>query len=385
MRLELDADEQQLQDSLRRLLQAQASFERRREAARSDAGWDTALWPALGELGVIALTLPQAHGGFAQPPVAQLTLLQALGHALALQPFLPSAVLAATAIARAGSEAQQQVLLAAIAQGSSVVAWAHDEPAARHNPLWVEAGAERDGGDWLLHGSKHNVLYGAAADTLIVSARAAGEPGAAHGLQLFMVNPAQPGVRRRALRLIDDTPAADIEFRGARADLLDAGSAPDAIRAAQEAGIAAVCAEALGVVERAYELSVKYVQVRQQFGRAIGANQTVRHRVAEMRVALEMMRSAALAGLLALQLEQPADRSRELSRAKMLISRHGGFITQQAIQLHGGIGMTVEYAVGHCLRRLTVLDQLFGDGATHAAALAAGIVAKDDVYAGPAA
>ncbi len=370
MRFELDADEQQLRDSLSRLLAAQAGFTHRREAVRSAAGWDRALWPALAALGVTSLTVPESGNGFGLRPIAWLPVLQELGHALALQPFLPSAVLAGTAIAAGGAPEQQRTLLTAIVQGSQVIGFAHDEQASRHRALWVEASADAG----VLNGLKQNVLYGMDADTFVVSARTNGAPHEAHGLGLFVVDAAQPGVQRRPLRLIDDTPAATIEFRGARAEPLgDAAGGSRVLNAALEEGSAAVCAEALGVAELAYELTVDYVRTRQQFGRAIGANQAVRHRLAEMRVALEMLRSAAMAGLLALESEDPAERARELSRAKMLVHRHGAFVTKEAIQLHGGIGMTLEYAVGHCLRRHTVLDQLFGDGPTHAARVGAAI------------
>jgi pimeloyl-CoA dehydrogenase len=229
-------------------------------------------------------------------------------------------------------------------------------------------------------GAKCNVLHGAAADTLVVSARTAGAPDDRDGLRLFVVEAMQPGVQRTPQRLIDDTPSAEIRFTDARAEPLGdaegALGAWDTVQAVQEAGLAAVCAEALGVVEHAYALTVDYVQARHQFGRPIGSNQALRHRVAEMRVALDMVRSAAMAALLALEMEDPVQRERELARAKMLVSRHGTFIAQQAIQLHGGIGMTIEYAAGHCLRRLTVIDQLFGDGATHAARLGAALASE---------
>jgi pimeloyl-CoA dehydrogenase len=377
MHFELDADQQQLQDSLRRLLDTEASFERRRQVAASEAGWNPALWRALGELGATAITLPEAHGGFGQAPIALLPVLQELGRALSLEPFLASAVLGATAVARAGTPLQQQAVLTDVASAAQVLAFAHDEAAGRHQPLWVETSARPAGDGWVLQGEKHNVLHGAAADLLVVSARTQGEADEREGLALFLVQPGQAGVRRTPLRLIDDTPVAEIRFDGAVAQLLgEAGSGWAAIEAAQQAGLAATCAEALGVAERAYALTVDYVQTRQQFGRAIGANQALRHRVAEMRVALDMVRSAALGGLLALEIDDAEARWRELSRAKMLAARHGTFVCQQAIQLHGGIGMTLEYAAGHCLRRLTVLDQLFGDGPAHAARLGAALAGE---------
>ena len=378
MRFELDSEQEQLRDSLRRLLAAEVSFERRRRAAETP--WTPGLWRALAELGVPAITLPEAHGGFGQRPVALLPVLQELGRALTLEPFLATVALAATAVQRAGTQAQQQAWLPQVAEGRTVLALAHDESAGRHAPLWVEALARREGAGWVLDGHKSLVLHGAAADLLVVSARTRGEPSRPEGLALFLVQPAQAGVQCSARRLLDDTPAAEIVFRAAQADPLgdpaDGPSAWQAIEAAQQAGLAAACAEALGVAEQAYALTVEYVQTRQQFGQPIAAKQAVRHRVAEMHVALDMVRSAALAGLLALEEEDPVRRRRELARAKMLVSRNATFIAQQGIQLHGGIGVTLEYAVGHCLRCLTVLEQLFGDGATHAARLGAALAAE---------
>jgi pimeloyl-CoA dehydrogenase len=397
MHFDLDSEQRQLQDSLRRLLQDKAPFARRRDVTAGDLGFDAALWESLAELGIAAIALPEAHGGLAQPPVAQLPVLQELGRSLALTPFLPSVVLAATAVARCGSPAQQEALLPGIAAGTRLLAFAHEEPAGRHAAVWVEATARRSGHEWLFDGHKHNVLYGASAECLVVSARVAGAPDDPRGLALFLVRTDQPAVRCTPLRWIDDTPVAEFDFSGAAAQPLgdpDDGQAGwRTLQAVQEAGMAAACAEALGVAERAFELTVEYVQARQQFGKPLAANQALRHRVAEMRVALDMLRSAALAGVLALEIQDAQQRARELSRAKMLMSRHGIFLAQQAIQLHGGIGMTIEYPVGHCLRRLTVLDQLFGDGAAHAARLGAalaadgpagGIVAKDDAPPVPA-
>lgn len=372
MLFEPDSDQAQLQDSLVRLLQTQAPFEQRRRLVETPRGWDPKLWPALGELGVAALTLPGALGGFDQRPIALLPVLKALGHSLAVQPFLATAVLASTALARAGSHAQQESYLPAIAQGSRIVAFAHDEPSARHDPLSIATRAHCVEGEWLLDGRKQNVLFGADASMLVVSGRDENDR-----VMMFLVDPAHSGVQVDATRLVDDTPAADIALHGVRAEPL-AGDGLAALKAVVDAGTAAACAEALGVAELAYELTVEYVQTRQQFGRTIGSNQAVRHRVAEMRVALDTLRSAAMMALLALEMDDEPQREQDLSRAKMLVSRHGTFVAQQAIQLHGGIGMTLEYPAGHCLRRMTVLDMLFGDGASHAARRGARIVASDD-------
>lgn len=372
MNFELDTDQQQLQASLRRLLDSEASFERRRAASATPAGFNAAVWRSMAELGVVAMAMPEAYGGYGLPPVALLPVLQELGRALSLEPYLATAVLGATAVATAGSAAQKDLLLNEAASATRLLAFAHEERAARHARLWVECSAREVDGGWVLHGAKHNVLHGAAADTLVVSARVSGRPDAAEGVALFLVRPGDAGVTCEPVRLVDDTPAAEFHFNGAKAELLgDVAAGAAAILATVQAGMAATCAEALGVAERAYAMTVEYVQTRQQFGRAIGSNQSLRHRVAEMCVALEGVRSAAMIGLLALDMEDAAERALELSRAKMLVSRHATFIAREAIQLHGGMGMTLELAVGHCLRRITVLDQLFGDGPTHAARLGA--------------
>lgn len=378
MNFEPDDEQRQLRDSLRRLLEVEGGFGQRRRAVGTEAGWSRELWRSICGLGLAAMPLPTEHGGFGMPPITLLPVLQELGRSLALVPFLSSTVLASSAVGRAGSATQRGHWLPGLADGSRRLAWAHDEAPARHRGIWLQTKARFDGLRWRLDGRKHNVLYGTDADAWVVSARVAGAPGDAHGLALFLVAPGE-GVRCAARRLIDDTPAAEIELQGAWAEPLgdasDHAAALAALCATQEAGLAAVCAEAAGVAESAFAFTTAYVRERRQFGRAIGDNQAVRHRVAEMQVALDMVRSAAMAALLALDIDDGGRRRDELSRAKMLVGRHATFVAQQAIQLHGGIGMTVEYPVGHCLRRLGVIEQSFGDAPSHAARLGAALAA----------
>ena len=224
----------------------------------------------------------------------------------------------------------------------------------------------------MLDGTKANVLYGASAGTLIVSARIAGAPGDAGGRGLFLVNAGAPGLSLRAYRLLDGTPAASLTLSAVPARPLGTPGADGAvIDAVVDAAIAALCAEATGAMRAAFAMTVEYLNTRKQFGRLIGENQALRHRVAEMHVALEACRSAALLAANAIDDPASCDAPRDLASAKLLIGRHGRFVCQQAVQLHGGIGMTDEYAVGHTLQRLTVIDQLMGDADTHLAALAA--------------
>ncbi len=275
----------------------------------------------------------------------------------------------------AGDDALQARLRPGVASGEVRLAWAHDEAAGHQAPLWIETVARHDGERWRLDGAKCNVLHATATHHVVVSARVAGAPDDAQGLALFLVDAEGPGVQCRAHRLVDDTPAGELRFESAAAlplhDPHDAAIAQRALEGTLAAGTAAVCADAVGLMESAYRLSVDYLKTRRQFGRLIGENQALRHRAAEMLVSLEMCRSMALvAAVAADDLDAPGARA-DLARAKLMIGRHGRSLCHAAIQLHGGIGMTEEYAVGHCLRRLALLDQLFGDVDAQSARLAA--------------
>lgn len=375
MNFELNEEQQALQASLSRLLGDVYGFEQRRAIAATPAGWSEAVWRQLADLGLTALPLPQAHGGFGGGAVDLLPVMQELGRALSLEPFLASVVLGATALRLAGDDDMQARLLPGVASGEVRLAWAHDEAAGHQAPLWIETVARRDGERWQLDGVKCNVLHATAAHHVVVSARVAGAPDDKQGLALFLVDAQDPGVQCRAHRLVDDTPAGELRFESATAlplhDPHDAATALRALEGTLAAGTAAVCADAVGLMESAYGLAVDYLKTRRQFGRLIGENQALRHRAAEMLVSLEMCRSMALvAAVAADDLGAPGARA-DLARAKLVIGRHGRGLCHAAIQLHGGIGMTEEYAVGHCLRRLALLDQLFGDVDAQSARLAA--------------
>ncbi|MEJ8847556.1 acyl-CoA dehydrogenase [Variovorax rhizosphaerae] len=372
MQFELNEDQQALAESLSRLLDDHYGFEQRRAIAGSEAGWNEATWSLLAELGVTALGIPEAFGGLDGGATDRLPVMQAFGRALLLEPYLASSVLASTAVLSAGSESQKEGLLPALASGELRMAWAHDETAGRHADLWVETRASRDGDQWRLDGTKSLVLHAGAAGRYVVSARVAGEPGNEDGLALFLVEAAD--ARLRAYRLVDDTPAGELTFNGSAAEPLgnpaDHTRAVAAIRATIAAGTAAVCADMVGTMETAFSLTTAYVNTRKQFGRLIGEYQALRHRVSEMAVALELARSMAIAAAVAVDEPTAHNSATDLPRAKLAIGRYARALCQQAIQSHGGIGMTEEYAVGHCLRRIHVLDQLFGDVDAQAARLA---------------
>lgn len=374
MNFELNEEQQALQGSLARLLADLYGFEQRRAIAASAPGWSQPVWQQLAALGLAALPLPEAHGGFGRGAVDLLPVMREFGKALLLEPFLSSIVLGATALRLAGDDTAKALLLPDVASGEVRLAWAHDEHAGRQAPLWIETTARPANGHWLLDGGKCNVLHAPAAHRFVVSARVAGAPADAGGVALFLVDANARGWSCRPHRLVDDTPAGELRFEAAVAtpigDPRDAAQALKAIEGTLAMGTAAVCSDAVGAMESAYRLAVDYLQTRQQFGRLIGENQALRHRAAEMLVSLEMCRSMAIAAAIAADNLDATGARADLARAKLMIGRHGRLVCHAAIQLHGGIGMTEEYAVGHCLRRVTLIDQLFGDVEAQATKLA---------------
>ena len=361
MNFNLTDEQQLLAESLARMLGDQYGFETRRSIARSDLGSSPQVWRQLAQLGVTALGVPEQFDGLGGGSMDRMTTLQALGRALALEPYLSTVVLGATAITHAGTDAQKATLLPAVASGQLVLGWAHDEADAIPGSLWVSTSAVKSDGTWRITGQKSLVLHGGLAKQFIVTARVGGNADAS--LALFLVAADAKGLTKREFRLIDDTPAAELTLNDAPAIALGevngTSDAAKAIQACLDAGIAAVCADMVGAMETAMQLTQSYVNTRKQFGKLIGEYQSLRHRLADMAVSLEVSRSMAIAAAAAA--DDPDMPRTDLERAKLLIGRHGRRLAEAAIQSHGGIGMTEEYAVGHCLRRIHVLDQLFGD------------------------
>ena len=378
MNFELNEDQAALAESLSRLLADRYGFEKRRALTASGAAHDEKTWAGLAELGLTALPVPEALGGFGGGARDLLPAMQAFGRSLSMEPFLASAVLAGTALRLGADEAMQTRLLPGMASGEIVSAWAHDEPAGRHAPLWVETRAERKDGGRTLDGIKSNVPAGGLARYFVVSARIAGAPADANGCALFLVDAKDAGVALREFRLVDDTAAGELVLTQAAAQPLanpeDSTRTRLAIQGTVAAGIAAVCADMSGAAQAAFDLAMDYLRTRKQFGRLIGENQALRHRASEMLVSLEMARSMAMAAAVAADDASAEDSAPDLHRAKLSVARNARNVALGAIQLHGGIGMTEEYAVGHYLRRIHVLDQMFGDADAHAARLAAALL-----------
>lgn len=374
MNFNLNDEQRQLADSLSRLLADHYGFEKRRALARTDAPFDAAFWAQLAGLGVTALGIPESLDGLGGGAQDRLPVMQALGRALVIEPYLASAVLGTTAVREGGTEAQKAALLPSVACGDMRLAWAHDEAAGRHAPLWVGTTARSGPDGWHLDGAKALVLHGGAASRVVVTARTHGQAQDEDGLALFLVDPKAHGVTLRMYRLVDDTPAVELTLRNVKAeplgDVSDSAHAAAVICATQAAGIASICADMVGTMETALTLTNDYVRTRKQFGRPIGDYQSMRHRIADMCVSLELARSMAVAVAVAGDDPSTEEAAVDLSRAKLLIGRHARSLCHAAIQSHGGIGLTEEYTVGHCLRRVHVMDQLFGDCDAHTRRLA---------------
>ena len=374
MDFDLTEEQRLLRDSVERLLADHYGFDRRRSYLAEPNGWSRALWSQYAELGLLGLPFAESYGGFGGGPIEVMLVMEALGRVLALEPYLATVVLTGTALRLAGSEAQKSRILPQIAEGQMILAFAHGERQARYDLTDVLTTAKPKGSGWLLDGAKSVVLHGADAGRLVVSARTSGERDDPEGITLFLVDAAANGVVRRSYPMRDGTRAAEISLSdvevGSEDVLGEVGKGLPVIDRVVEAGIAATAAEAVGAMEAMQAMTLEYLKTRQQFGRPIGENQVLQHRAAEMLMELERGRSMAM--LAAMMVEEPdaAERAHNIAMVKVGVGQASKFVSQNAVQLHGGIGMTEEYAVGHYFRRCMVIEHLFGDTAHHLSRLA---------------
>jgi pimeloyl-CoA dehydrogenase small subunit len=374
MDFDLTEEQRLLRDSVERLLADHYAFDQRRAYLAEPGGWGRAVWEQYADLGLLGLPFPEDYGGFGGGPIEVMLVMEAFGRVLALEPYLATVVLGGTALRLAGNEKQKSAILPQIAEGGMILAFAHGERQARYDLTDVLTIAKPKGGGWVLDGAKSVALHGDSAQRLIVSARTAGEREDPEGITLFIVDAAANGVARRAYPMRDGTRAAEISLSGvevAEEDVLgEIGAGFPVIERVVEAGIAATAAEAVGAMETMQAMTLEYLKTRTQFGRPIGQNQALQHRATEMLMELERGRSMAM--LAAMMVEEPdaAERAHNIAMAKVGVGQASKFVSQNAIQLHGGIGMTEEYAVGHYFRRCMVIEHTFGDTAHHLSRLA---------------
>jgi pimeloyl-CoA dehydrogenase small subunit len=374
MDFDLSEEQRLLKESLDRLIGDRYAFEQRKGYAQSPQGWSRELWAQFAELGLLGLPFEERHGGSAGGPVETMIAMEAFGGALALEPYLATVVLGGGFLRHGGSAEQCADLIPQIADGSLTVAFAHTERQSRYDLYDIETRAVRDGAGWMLDGKKGVVVHGDTADKLVVTARVGGGRRDRDGVAAFIVAGKTAGVSRLGYPTQDGLRAAEITLANVRVGsegvLGEPGAALPLVERVVDEAIAALCAEAVGAMAAMHELTVEYLKTRRQFGREIGSFQILQHRAVDMLIALEQARSMAMFATMMAAEENAADRRNAVAAAKVQIGRSGKFIGQQAVQLHGGIGMTMEYKVGHYFKRVTMIDTMFGDADHHLRQLA---------------
>jgi pimeloyl-CoA dehydrogenase small subunit len=364
-------DQRLLVESVTRLLADNYGFAQRKTYLARPEGYSSDMWSKFAELGLLGLPFAEEYGGFGGGAQEVMLVMQAFGRVLVLEPFLSTVVLGGTAVRLAGSAAQKKALLPAIAEGGLKLAFAHGERQARYDLTDVVTTAKQNGAGWVLDGSKIVVSHGESADKLIVSARTGGERYDEAGITLFLVDASAQGVARRGYATRDETRAADVSLSNAPAEVLgNVGEGLAIIEQIVEAGIAATAAETVGAMEAMNEMTLEYSKTRVQFGQPIGSYQVVQHRLSDMFMAQEQGRSMAMLATMSIDNADSVERRHDFALAKVGVGQAGRYVSQSAVQMHGGIGMTEEYAVGHYFRRCMVIERLFGDPAYYLQRLA---------------
>jgi pimeloyl-CoA dehydrogenase small subunit len=365
----LTEEQQLLQHSCERFFADHYGFESRKRYAQEPRGWSLIIWKQYADLGLLGIPFAEEHGGSAGGPIETMIVMEQIGRALVIEPYLATVVLGGGLIRLGGSQKMQAELLPKIAAGELSLSFAHAERQSRYDLADVATTARRDSAGYLLDGAKTLVLHGDSAEKFIVSARLSGGRNARDGLALFLVDAAAPGVLVRGYGTVDGQRAAEVTLSNVRVDAADAigelGKAFPLIERIADQAIAALAAEAVGAMAAMHETTVDYMKTRKQFGVTIGSFQALQHRAAEMLIAVEQARSMAMLATMMAADDDAHERRLAISAAKVQIGRSGRIVGQGAIQIHGGIGMTMETKVGHYFKRLTTIDTMFGDADHH--------------------
>ena len=374
MDFELSGEQRMLRDNVARLMKDRYAFEARKGYGASAHGWSEAMWREYAEMGLLGAPFAEDDGGYGGGPVETMIVMEEFGKALALEPYLQTVVLCGALIKRAASPEKRAELIGKIAAGELRLSFAHTERQSGYDLNDVALTARKDGAAFLLNGEKGLVGQGDSADALIVSARLGGDRRDGEGIGLFLVDANAPGITRRGYPTQDGQRAAEIAFVNVRVESKDVLGDPEkalpVIERAVDETIAALSAEAVGAMSEALAMTVEYMKTRKQFGVTVGSFQALQHRAADMTVALEQARSMMYLATMMAGEEDAKERAKSISAAKVQIGRSARFIGQQAVQIHGGIGMTYEYKVGHLFKRLTMIDAAFGDADLHVRKLA---------------
>jgi pimeloyl-CoA dehydrogenase small subunit len=369
MDFDLSEEQRLLKESVEGLLGNSYDFDQRKKYMAEKGGWSKSAWSKLAEQGLLGLPFSEDDGGFGAGAIEIMIVMEAMGKALVLEPYLPTVVIAGGFLRHGGSAAQKAAHIPGIIEGGKTFAFAQLEKNSRYDLGDVATSAKKKGDGWVIDGEKFVVLNGEAADTLIVTARSKGGQRDASGVGVFLVPANAKGVAKKGYPTQDGLHAADISFTG-----VEIGA--DAVIGDPENGLAliervvdeartAICAEAVGIMDESLKTTVEYLKTRKQFGVPIGSFQTLQHRAADMFVAVEQARSMSMFATMANDFDDAKERATAVGAAKVQIGKSAKFVGQQSIQLHGGIGMTMEAKIGHYFKRLTMIENTFGDTDYH--------------------
>lgn len=369
MNFDYSEEQKLLADSLRGFLTKNYTLEARKAIIESAAGYSEQVWGTFAEMGLLGLPFASEYGGFGGNAVALMPVMEAIGESLVVEPYLATVGLGGQFIARGGTEAQKRAILPALAEGKLKLAFAQTERGARYNLAQVAVRAKKARAGYVIDGEKCVVIHGPCADKLIVSARTAGNDADTQGISLFLVDRNAPGVSLKTYRTVDNLRAADIRFSGATvpADALigKEGMALALIEEVIDYATALSCAEALGAIKYANDSTLEYLKTRKQFGVPIGTFQVLQHRMVDMMISYEQAKSMACLACVKVDSADLAERKHVVSAAKIKIADACRHVSQEAVQLHGGMGMSEELKVSHTFRRLTTIAQTFGDADHH--------------------
>ena len=371
------SDEQKLlKDSVDRFVAEKYGLDVRRALVASEDGFGRENWKTFAELGWLAIPFAEASGGLGGGPIEVMVLMEAFGRGLVVEPFISTVLTGASLVEALGDKEQKAAILPSVIQGKKLITFAHVEPQARFTLSDIMTTATADGGGYRISGHKAVVFGGDSANHLIVSARTSGDQRDENGISLFLVDAKAEGVTRRSYGTVDGLRAADVALTdvlvGPEALLGEEGDTFAAIESVVDRATAAVCAEAVGIMDSLHEQTLEHLNTREQFGVKLGKFQALQHRSVDMFVACQEARTMTYVATLSLD-KPRTERIRAVSAAKSLIGRAGRLVGQEAVQLHGGMGMTDELAVGHYFKRLTMIDTLFGNMDHHLERFAAAV------------
>ena len=369
MNFDLSEEQQLLADTLKRFLATGYHFDSRAKIIASPAGISEDVWATLAEMGLLGLPFASEYDGFGGSAVDVMIVMEAIGEGLVVEPYLATVGLGGQFVARGGTDAQKTRILPALIQGKTKLAFAQTEADARYDLRRVALRARRAGDGWVLDGTKRAVLHGGAADLLVVSARTSGQGTDPNGISLFLVERGASGVTLTESRTIDNLRVADVTFTGVHVprDAL-IGREGDALPLIEEVvdyATALVCAEAVGAIKYAHDTTLEYLKTRRQFGVPIGTFQALQHRMVDILISYEQARSITCLACVKVDTADAPERRRVVSAAKLKIADACRHVSQESVQLHGGMGMTEELKISHTFRRLTMIAQTFGDADHH--------------------